>query len=155
MSPATRPGPLAGAELARSLFVLFKAAAVYSRDNEGYRAHAAEARDALAAALAEDDEVRLEPGEESLFLNGRPLDARGLGEAAVRFLTRELTRRGVGAVVFTRGAGERALDALAYAFAGASRDAGVDALRAALQKERAVGVALLTASYDAPGAAAG
>ncbi|MFI5363446.1 MAG: hypothetical protein ACHQ49_15880, partial [Elusimicrobiota bacterium] len=130
--------PDAAVELVHRLFVLIKAAAVYGPDNDGYRSHAAEARETLAALLACEDSVRLETREELLFFNERPVRFH-LAEAAARFLTGEMARRGIGSIEIRgeRGAGE--LDAFVFAFqkAGSRRVGGFGELQRLL---RAAGV---------------
>lgn len=129
------------ADLARRLFVLFKAASVYGPGNEGYRSHSAEAREALDAALRTADAVRLEAREDRLYLNGKPLPLPP-GEAGARFLCAELRRSGAGGLEFRGEAAARQLDAFVFAFNGAGarrertleqtakllRDAGVTAI---------------------------
>lgn len=144
MSPSARAESVAvAADFVRHLFVLFKAASVYRPDNAGYRVHATLAAEALAHALEQETELRLETREETLFLNERAVDARAGNSASARFLSLEMARRGVGAILFTRAAGEKGLDALAYAFAGVARDAGFEDVSAALARTPGPGVVLL------------
>ena len=111
----TSAAPDAAVELVHRLFVLIKAAAVYGPDNDGYRSHAAAARETLAALLAREDSVRLEAREELLFFNDRPIRFH-LAGAASRFLTGEMTRRGIGSLEIRGERGARELDAFVFAF---------------------------------------
>ncbi|MCM2303967.1 MAG: hypothetical protein NDJ72_04645, partial [Elusimicrobia bacterium] len=107
--------PPAAAELARRLFVLLKSAAVYGPGNEGYRTHAAEARAALAAALAGRSAIRLEAREDRLYLDGEPVPLAP-GEAGGRFLCAEFRRCGAGGLEFRGPGAADELDAFAFAF---------------------------------------
>lgn len=121
------------AELVWRLFVLLKAACVYSRENAGYREHAVPALAALRAVLEADGVARLETGPDGLRLNGRPLSREPGTQTAAGYVGAQMERHGVGAVVARAGAGAGDLDALAYAFARAGRDARLEELVASLE----------------------
>lgn len=134
MTRSSLDAPDIAAELVHRVFVLLKAATVYSPDNEGYRAHAVAARATLDEILAKEDFVRLETREERLFYNDLPIRSF-LGDAGVRFLTSEMKRRGVGRIEFRADRGMKQLDAFAFAFhkAGAVVDDAFDELQRLLQ----------------------
>jgi HD-GYP domain-containing protein (c-di-GMP phosphodiesterase class II) len=113
--PAAAAPPVA-AELIRRLFVAMKAATVYGRENDGYRKHAAEARETLATALAEEGPVRLEARGDRLFFNGEPVRLQSGYYAGARFLMDEMKRRGVGALEVAAERGPEQLDEFVFAF---------------------------------------
>lgn len=145
-------GAVLDAELVWRLFVLLKAAGVYSRENAGYREHAAPALAALRAVLEADGQARLEAVHEGLLLNGRRLPREPGVRTAAGYVAGQMERHGVGLIRVERGAGAGELDALAYAFARAGREAPLDELSRALLAEGAGQVGL--APPEAAGAAA-
>jgi HD-GYP domain-containing protein (c-di-GMP phosphodiesterase class II) len=107
--------PPPAADLVRRLFVLLKAASVYGPDNEGYRTHAAEARETLAVMLAAGGSIRLEAREDRLYLDGEPVPLAP-GEAGPRFLCGEFRRCGAGGLEFRGPRAASELDAFVFAF---------------------------------------
>ncbi len=115
MSAALAVAPELAADLVRRLFVVLKAAAVYGPSNDGYRTHAAEARETLSGALAKTGTVRIEMREDRLYFNGAPIQMPP-GEAGVRFLCSEFQRCGIGGLEFRGALATLDLDAFVFAF---------------------------------------
>lgn len=115
LEPSVAAPPVAS-ELVRLLFVALKAAAVYGRDNDGYRKHGASARAALESALAAEGDVRLETRGDRLYFNAEPIHLQAGYYAGARFVMDEMKRRGVGVVEIAADHGAEQLDDFVFLF---------------------------------------
>lgn len=132
--------PPIAVDLIHQLFVLFKASAIYDRNNEGYMKPAVAARRVLATIFEEEPGATIEIRGDNLFFNKYRVKFQVESYAGGRFLIDEMTRRGVGAIEIEQGVTADELDAFVFAFnrLEVRKGENIDQLQVLLEAEKVV-----------------
>lgn len=136
--------PPISVDLIHQLFVLFKAASIYDRNNEGYLKPAANARKVLKTIFEEHAEAIVEVRGDNLFFNKYRVKFQVESYAGGRFLIDEMTRRRVGAIQIDSGVTGDELDAFIFAFnrLEVRKGEGIEQLRPLLESEKVVNISV-------------
>jgi len=132
--------PPIAVDLIHQLFVLFKASAIYDRNNEGYMKPAVAARKVLSTIFEEESQATIEIRGDNLFFNKYRVKFQVESYAGGRFLIDEMTRRGVGAIEIEQDVTAAELDAFVFAFnrLEVRKGENIDQLRSLLAAENVV-----------------